>query len=79
MRAVDEVPRWDRLVHPLASALNFAFGCRHRHLSPVFTIEGQATRFAATVGRTSTIHRTTCRSCIAVHIEGFEFCGRGPG
>lgn len=50
MRAVDEVPRWDRFVHPLASVLNFAFGCHHWHLSRVFTIEGKSYKVCCDCG-----------------------------
>lgn len=50
MRAVEEVPKWDRFVHPLASALNFAFGCHHRNLSRVFTIEHKSYKVCCDCG-----------------------------
>ncbi len=51
MRAVDEAPGWDKLVHPLASVLDFAFGCHHRHLSRVFTIHGKSYKVCCDCGR----------------------------
>lgn len=50
MRAIDEAPRWDELMHPLASALDFAFGCHHRHLSRVFTIKGKTYKVCCDCG-----------------------------
>lgn len=50
MRVVDEVPRWDRFINPLAKALNYAFGCRHTHLSRVFTIESQSYKVCSDCG-----------------------------
>jgi hypothetical protein len=50
MRAVEEIPTWDKFIHPLASALNFAFGCRHRHLSRVFTIRGKTYKVCCDCG-----------------------------
>ncbi len=38
--ASEEIPLWESVAHPLASVLNFAFGCHHKKLSRVFTIEG---------------------------------------
>jgi hypothetical protein len=35
-------PLWDTVTRPFASALEFAFGCRHAKLSRVFTIEGHS-------------------------------------
>lgn len=40
MRASERIPLWDSVTHPLASALEFAFGCHHTKLSRVFTIDG---------------------------------------
>jgi hypothetical protein len=42
MMSSEEVPLWDSVTHPLASALEFAFGCHHTKLSRVFTIEGHS-------------------------------------
>jgi hypothetical protein len=50
MRSVEEIPGWERLVHPLASALNYAFGCHHGHLSRVFTIEGKSYKVCCDCG-----------------------------
>jgi len=50
VKAVGEVPRWDKFVHPLAFALNFAFGCHHRHLSRVFTIEHKSYKVCCDCG-----------------------------
>lgn len=42
MRASERIPLWDSVTHPLASALEFAFGCHHTKLSRVFTIDGHS-------------------------------------
>jgi hypothetical protein len=42
MMLKEETPRWDRYMHPLAKALDYAFGCRHQKLSRVFTIDGRS-------------------------------------
>jgi hypothetical protein len=38
----------------LLAVFQFVFGCRHRHLSRVFTIKHRTTRFASTVDGNST-------------------------
>jgi hypothetical protein len=65
MRAIDEAPTWDKLAHPIAWVLNFAFGCHHRHLSRVFTIKGKSYKVCCDCGahlpysldRMSVVHR----------------------
>lgn len=44
------IPLWDRVTHPFADALDFAFGCHHRKLSRVFTIEGQSYKVCCECG-----------------------------
>jgi hypothetical protein len=36
------IPLWDAVTHPIASALDFAFGCHHAKLSRVFTLDGHS-------------------------------------
>lgn len=70
MRPVEEVPMWDKFVHPLASALNFAFGCHHKHLSRVFTIEHKSYKVCCDCGahfdyslqKMSVVHRHSRRA-----------------
>lgn len=42
MKPSEEIPRWDRYLHPVAKALDYAFGCRHPKLSRIFTIAGRS-------------------------------------
>lgn len=42
MISSEDVPRWERFIHPLAKALDFVFGCHHTKRSRVFTIEGRS-------------------------------------
>lgn len=51
MSASDEVPLWDTVTQPLANALELAFGCHHRKLSRVFTIEGRSYKVCCGCGR----------------------------
>lgn len=44
------IPLWDTVTHPFASALDFAFGCRHAKLSRVFTIEGHSYKVCCDCG-----------------------------
>lgn len=50
MRAVERPPRWERFTSPLAKALDSAFGCRHKRLSRVFTIEGRTYKVCCDCG-----------------------------
>lgn len=50
MRAAEQPPRWERFTSPLARALDFAFGCRHGHLSRVFTIGGRTYKVCCDCG-----------------------------
>lgn len=45
-----ETPLWDTLAHPLANALEFAFGCHHARLSRVFTIDGHSYKVCCDCG-----------------------------
>ena len=51
MSASEEVPLWDSVTHPLANALELAFGCHHRKLSRVFTIDGRSYKVCCSCGR----------------------------
>ena len=46
----DGVPLWDSVTHPLANALEIAFGCHHTKLSRVFTIEGHSYKVCCDCG-----------------------------
>ena len=52
MRPSEEVPLWDSLAQPLANALELAFGCRHRKLSRVFTINHHSYKVCCDCGAT---------------------------
>lgn len=49
-RVEDEVPFLDSIVEPLANALDLAFGCHHRRLSRVFTVEGRSYKVCCDCG-----------------------------
>jgi len=51
MSASEGVPLWDSVAHPLADALEFAFGCHHGKLSRVFTLEGRSYKVCCGCGR----------------------------
>lgn len=51
MWASDGIPLWDSVTHPLAKALELAFGCHHSKLSRVFTIEGHSYKVCCGCGR----------------------------
>ena len=42
MSGSERIPLWDSMTHPLANVLELAFGCHHRKLSRVFTIDGHS-------------------------------------
>jgi hypothetical protein len=50
MSVPEGIPLWDTVTHPLANALEFAFGCHHRKLSRVFTIEGHSYKVCCNCG-----------------------------
>ncbi|HLZ42649.1 MAG TPA: hypothetical protein VKQ11_16900 [Candidatus Sulfotelmatobacter sp.] len=52
MSAPEGIPLWDTVTHPLADALEFAFGCHHRKLSRVFTMEGHSYKVCCDCGAT---------------------------
>lgn len=72
MSAPESIPLWDTVTHPLANALEFAFGCHHRKLSRVFTIEGHSykvccdcgTRFNYSLETMSITHRRRLLSAL---------------
>jgi hypothetical protein len=46
----EEVPLWNTVTDPLANALDLAFGCHHRKLSRVFTIDNNTYRVCCDCG-----------------------------
>lgn len=52
MSAPESAPLWDSVTHPLANALDYAFGCHHRKLSRVFTIHGHSYKVCCDCGAT---------------------------
>jgi len=52
MFAQEEMPLWERVMHPLANALEVAFGCHHRKLSRVFTVDGHSYKVCCECGAT---------------------------
>ena len=51
MLAPEGLPLWDSLAHPFANALELAFGCHHRKLSRVFTLEGHTYKVCCDCGQ----------------------------
>ena len=51
MSAPEALPLWDSFTHPLANVLEIAFGCHHRKLSRVFTIEGHSYKVCCDCGQ----------------------------
>lgn len=54
MKCEEEIPLWNSVTQPLANALEFAFGCHHRKLSRVFTINNHSYRVCCDCGATFT-------------------------
>ena len=52
MFAQEEMPLWERVIHPLATVLEVAFGCHHRKLSRVFTVHGYSYKVCCDCGAT---------------------------
>src|SRR6266702_8570360 len=52
MSGTEGIPLWDSVTHPLAIALEFAFGCHHTKLSRVFTIDGHRYKVCCDCGAT---------------------------
>ena len=52
MRQSEDTPLWDSVTQRFANVLDFAFGCRHRKLSRVFTIDNQSYRVCCQCGAT---------------------------
>jgi len=50
MQGIERTPIWDRVAHPVANALEVAFGCRHGKLSRVFTIDGRSYKVCCECG-----------------------------
>ena len=46
------IPLWDTVTHPLANVLEIAFGCHHRRLSRVFTIDHHSYKVCCDCGAT---------------------------
>ena len=52
MTPSEGIPLWDSVTHPLANALDVAFGCHHGKLSRVFTIDGHSYKVCCDCGTT---------------------------
>ena len=52
MSGSEGIPLWDNVTHPLASVLELAFGCYHRKLSRVFTLNGHSYKVCCDCGAT---------------------------
>lgn len=50
MQSTEAIPLWDSVTHPIANALEFAFGCHHRKLSRVFTLDGRSYKVCCDCG-----------------------------
>jgi len=50
MPSTEAIPLWDSFTHPIANALEFAFGCHHRKLSRVFTIDARSYKVCCDCG-----------------------------
>jgi len=50
MSASEEAPLWESVTQPFADVLDIAFGCHHRRLSRVFTIEGHSYKVCCDCG-----------------------------
>ncbi len=50
MSSIDHAPFFDRVTQPLATALDYALGCHHRHLSRVFTLKGKSYKVCCDCG-----------------------------
>lgn len=71
MFAQEEVPLWERMTHPLANALEVAFGCHHRKLSRVFTVQGHGYKVGCDCG--ATFHYSLESMSIRSGEWGFQF------
>jgi len=52
MSSLENIPLWDSMTHPIAKALDFAFGCHHSKLSRVFTLHGHSYKVCCECGAT---------------------------
>ncbi len=52
MSGSEGTPLWASVTHPLANVLEKAFGCHHRKLSRVFTINGHSYKVCCDCGAT---------------------------
>ena len=68
MPSTEAIPLWDRVTHPIANALEFAFGCRPRKLSRVFTIDGRTHKVCCACGARFPYSLETMQ--IVVHLRG---------
>ena len=74
MFAQEEVRLWERMTHPLANALEVAFGCHHRKLSRVFTVEGHSYKLWCDCG--ATFHYSLESMSITQRRKGFPVSRR---
>jgi len=54
MRQSEDTPLWDSVTQRFANVLDYAFGCHHRKLSRVFTIDNHSYRVCCECGATFT-------------------------
>jgi hypothetical protein len=52
MRQSEDAPLWDSVTQRFVNVLDFAFGCHHRKLSRVFTIDNHSYRVCCECGAT---------------------------
>lgn len=50
MSFAERPPRWERFTSAVARALDYAFGCRHKRLSRVFTIASRTYKVCCDCG-----------------------------
>src|ERR1700756_822075 len=54
MRQSEDTPLWDSVTQRFVNVLDFAFGCHHRKLSRVFTIDNHSYQVCCECGATFT-------------------------
>ena len=52
MEQSEGIPLWESVTQPFANMLDFAFGCHHRKLSRVFTIDNHTYKVCCECGAT---------------------------
>jgi hypothetical protein len=52
MKPSEDIPLWESVTEPFANVLDLAFGCHHRKLSRVFTINNRSYKVCCECGAT---------------------------